>query len=281
MPQTAGARVKTDRRDAMPLARLARSGDLPAVDVPQVQDEAMRALTRAREDAIRARKDAPFRLNAFVRRHASRSTGRATWGPAHLRWLAEVVCPTPTQQLVLQAYGRAVQEPTARRQRLAQALHEHVNAWRLSPVVAALQALRGGQCTGAVTRVAEMGDLTRCESPRERMTFWGLLPSDYSAGAHRRPGSRTTAGHTPARRVLGEGAWASRSPAKVSRQLPLRLATQPTIIQDLSGKAQVRRCNRDRRLVSRGQHAHVGTVAMARALAGCLWAMARAGPITA
>jgi transposase len=281
IPQKAGDRVKTDRRDAMQRARFARSGDLPAVYAPKVQDEAIRDLTRAREAAISDLKDAQFRLKAFLRRHDIRYTGRANWGPAHLRWLSAVVCPTPTQRSVFQEDVRAVHEHTERLQRLEQELHEHVQAWRLYPVVEALQALRGGPFTVAVPLVAEMGDLTRFETPRELMKCLGLIPSDYSSGEQRRQGAMTKAGNTHARRVLVEGAWASRDPAKVSRHLQLRLDTQPQIIQDISGKAHVRRCQRYRRLVSRGKHANVVTVAMARELAGFMWAIAREVPITA
>jgi transposase len=103
IPKKAGDRVKTDRRDAVPLARLARSGDLPPVSVPKVDEEAIRDLTRAREETISDLQDAQFRLKAFLLRQDIRSAGRATWGPAHLRWLAEVVCPTPAQQIVFQA----------------------------------------------------------------------------------------------------------------------------------------------------------------------------------
>jgi len=280
MPNKAGDRVKTDRRDAMPLARLARSGDRTAVDVPKVQDEAIRDLRRAREDAISDLKDATFRLKAFLLRHDIRYTGRANWGPAHLRWLSAVVCPTPTQPIVLQAYVRAVHEHTERRQRLEQELHEPGQAWRLYPVVEALQAWRGVQCTVAVTLVAAMGALTRFATPRELMQCLGLVPSEYSSGEQRRQGAMTQAGNTHARRVLVEGAGASRYPAKVSRHLPLRLETQPTIIQDLSWQAQVRLCKRSRRLVSRGKHAHVVPGAIARELAGCMWAMAREVSIT-
>jgi len=208
IPTKAGDRVKTDCRDAMQLARLARSGDLTAVYVPQVQAEAMRDLTRAREDALSDCKDAKFRLKAFLLRHDIRYTGRANWGPAHLRWLSEVVCPTPTQQIVFQEDVRAVQEHTERLQRLEHELHEHVQAWRLSPVVEALQALRGVPCTVAVTVVAEMGDLTRFDTPRELMQFLGLGPAEYSSGEQRRQGTMTKAGNTHARRVLVEGAWA-------------------------------------------------------------------------
>jgi transposase len=281
IPQKPGDRVKTDRRDAVHLARLPRSGDRTAVYVPKVEDEAIRDLTRAREDTISDLKDAQLRLKAFVLRPDIRYTGRATWGPAHLRWLAEVVCPTPAQHSVLQAYVRAVQEQTARLQRLAQALQEHVKTWRVYSVVEALQARRGVQCTVAVTLVAAMGDLTRFDSPRELMKCLGLIPSEHASGEQRRQGSMTKAGNTHARRVLVAGAWASRSPAKVSRHWQLRLDKQPKVIQDMSWKAQVRLCQRYRRLVSRGKHANVVTVAIARELTGFLWALAKEVPIVA
>jgi hypothetical protein len=95
--------VKTDRREAMPWARLLHSGALPPVEVPTVEDAAIRALCRARAEALQDLKAAPLRLNAFVLRHASRATGHATWNPAQLRWLSAVVCPPPAQHMVLQA----------------------------------------------------------------------------------------------------------------------------------------------------------------------------------
>ena len=173
IPKKAGVRVKTDRRDAMQLARLARSGDRTPVYVPKVDDEAIRDLTRAREDVISDLQDAKFRLKAFLLRQDIRYAGRANWGPAHLRWLAEVVCPTPAQQIVFQEYVRAVTEHTERLGRLDQELREQVTTWRLHPVVDALQALRGVPFTVAVTMVAEIGDLTRFEHPSERMKFLG------------------------------------------------------------------------------------------------------------
>ena len=280
VPKKAGDRVKTDRRDAMQLARLVRSGDLTVVDVPKVEDEAIRDLTRAREDTLSDLQDAKFRLKAFLLRHDIRYTGRANWSPAHLRWLADVVCPTPVQQLVFQAYVRAVNEHTERLQRLDQALQEHVQSWRLHPGVETLQAWRGVQFTVAVTMVAEVGDLSRFDTPRALMKFLGLIPSEYSSGERRQQGSLTKAGHTHARRALVEGAWAYRDPAKVSRHLPRRLETQPKVIQDSSWKAQVRRCQRDRRLVAKGKHANVVTVAIARALVGVRWAIATEVPVT-
>jgi transposase len=252
IPKKAGDRVKTDRRDAMQLARLMRSGDLTPVYVPAVEDEAIRDLSRAREDAIGDLKAAKFRLKAFLLRHDIRYTGRAAWGPAHRRWLAEVVCATPAQQIVFQEYVRAINEHTERLQRLEQELHEHVNTWRLQPVVEALQALRGVQFTVAVTLVAELGDLTRFDNPRQLMKYLGLIPSEYSSGERRRQGTITKASNTHARRVLVEGAWAYRYPATVSRHLQLRLEQLPKPIQDISWQAQVRLCTRFRCLRARG-----------------------------
>jgi transposase len=280
IPQTAGDRVKTDRRDAVQLARLMRSGELPPVYVPTVAEEALRDLSRAREEAIGDLKTAKFRLKAFVLRHDRRYTGRATWGPAHLRWLSEVVWATPAQQIVFQAYVRAVTEHTERLQRLAQALQEQVKSWRLQPVVEALEGLRRVQFTVAVTMVAELGDLTRFEKPRQVMKDLGLIPSDYSRGERRRQGAITTAGNTQARRALVEGAWAYRYPAKVRRHGPLRLEQLPKPIQDLSWKAHVRLCTRVRRLLARGTHANQVVVAMARELAGLIWAIAKQVRVT-
>jgi transposase len=220
LPKQPGERVTTNRRDAITLARLMRSGDHTPGYVPAVEDEAMRDLGRAREDVIHALKAATFRRTAFLLRHDIRATGRATWRPAHLRWLSEVVYPTPAQQMVFQAYVRAVTDHTARLARLEQELPAQVQPWRLAPVADALQALRGVPCTVAVTTVAALGDLTRCANPRQRMHSLGVTPSEYSTGERRRQGGSTKTGNSHARRALVEGAWASRYPAKVRRHLP-------------------------------------------------------------
>jgi transposase len=146
--------------------------------VPQVEDEAMRDLTRAREDTLSDLKDAQFRLKAFWLRHAIRYTGRANWHPPHLRWLSAVVWQTPAQQIVFQEDVRAGSEHTERRQRLEQALQAQVKSWRLHPVVEALQALRGVQCSVAVTMGAALGDLSRFDTPRALMQCLGLTPSE-------------------------------------------------------------------------------------------------------
>src|SRR5215813_5720071 len=240
----------------------------------------MRDLSRAREDTLSALTDAKFRRKAFFLRPDIRYTGRAHWSPAHLRWLSAVVCPTPAQPIVFPEYVRAVTAHTARLQRLDQELQEHVQAWRLPPVVEALQALRGVPCTVAVTMVAAIGDLTRFDTPRALMKFLGLVPSAYSSGARRQQGSLTKAGNTHARRALVEGAWAYRYPAKVSRHLQLRLEKLPPAIQAISWKAQVRLCQRYRQLLAKGKNANQVVVAIARELVGCMWAMAKRVPVT-
>jgi transposase len=281
IPKKAGDRVKTDRRDAVQRARLIRSGDLTPVYVPAVEDEALRDLSRAREDALRALAAAKFRLKAFLLRHDIRYTGRATWGLAHLRWLSEVVCPTPAQQIVFQEDVRAVNEHTERLQRLEPERKDQVQAWRLRPVVEAFQALRGVPCTVAVTIVAELGDLTRVDHPRQLLSYLGLTPSEYASGERHRQGGITKAGNAHARRALVEGAWASRYPATVSRHLQLRLEKAPKRLQDISWKAHVRLCKRYRRLSARGKHANQVVVALARELIACMWALAQEVPLPA
>jgi transposase len=275
IPKKASDRVKTDRRDAVQLARLLRSGDLTPVYVPTVEDEAIRDLVRAREDALRDGKAAKARLKAFLLRQDIRYEGRATWGPAHLRWLAKVVCPTPAQQIVFQEYVRAVSEHQERLQRVAEELQTQVQTWRWVPVVEAIQALRGVQFIAAVTLIAELGDLSRFENPRQLMSYLGLIPSEHTTGERRRQGGITKTGNSHARRALIEGAWAYRYPAKVSRHLQLRLEKVPKVIQDISWKAQVRLCKRYRRLIARGKHANQVVVAIAREMAAFVWAIAR------
>jgi transposase len=275
IPKKAGDRVKTDRRDAVHLARLLRSGDLSPVYIPSVEEEAIRDVVRAREDVLKDLKAAKVRLKAFLLRQDIRYEGRANWTAAHLRWLAEVVCPMPAQQIVFQEYVRAVSEQTERLQRLEVELQTVVQTWRWAPVVEAIQALRGIQFTTAVTLIAELGDLSRFATPRQLMSYLGLVPSEHSSGERRRQGSITKTGNSHARRVLVEGAWAYRYPAKVSRHLQLRLEKVPKVIQEISWKAQVRLCKRYRRLVARGKNVNQVVVAIAREMAAFVWAIAQ------
>ena len=281
IPKKPGDKVKTDRRDAVELARLLRSGDLTPVYVPTVDDEAVRDLCRARDAARLTMKHAKLRLKAFLLRLGLHYVGRADWNAAHQRYLAKVVCPTPAQQIVFQEAVKAVDEQVDRLARLESELRECASAWRLAPVVDALQALRGVQWLVAITVVAELGDLTRFDSPRQLGAFVGLIPSEDSSGPRRRLGAITKTGNGRARRALIEAAWAYRHPAKVSQHLQTRIDALPKPIQDIGWKAQVRLCKRFRRLTARGKHPNVAVTAIAREIVAFMWAIAKAVPVAA
>ena len=197
IPKKPGDKIKTDRRDALELARLLRNGDLTRVYVPTIDDEAIRDLCRARDAARLTLKNAKLRLKSFLLRLGLHYVGRADWNAAHLRYLAKVVCPTSAQQIVFQESVRAVDEQVDRLKRLEAELLERAPAWRLYPVVQALQALRGVQWLVAITVVAELGDLTRFDNPRQLAAFVGLIPSEYSSGPSRRRGGDHESGQWP------------------------------------------------------------------------------------
>jgi transposase len=281
IPKRPGDKVKTDRRDSVELARLLRSGDLTPVYVPSVEDEAIRDLCRGRDAARTTLKAAKLRLKSFLLRLGLNYTGRANWTDAHRRYLAKVVCPTPAQQIAFQEFVRAVDEQVERLERLEHQISEFAALWRLNPVVESLQALRGVQSIVALTVVAELGDLTRFDNPRQLAAFVGLIPSEYTSGPTRRQGPITKAGNSRARRALIEGAWAYRYPAKISPHIQKRNESLPKIVQDIGWKAQVRLCKRFRRLVSHGKHSNVAVTAIARELIAFMWAIAREVPIEA
>lgn len=274
IPRKPADRVKTDRRDAMQLARLLRSDDLTAVYVPGLEDEAIRDVSRAREDAARDLRAAKTRLKSMLLRMGVRYEGRANWGPKHLRWLSDVVCPTAAQQIAFQEYVRAISQHAERVEHLEGQLGELVKGWSLYPVVEAFQALRGVQFINAVTVVAELGDITRFDNPRQLMCYLGLVPSEHSTGSRRRLGGITKTGNGHARRALIESAWSYRWPAKVSRIIQKRQEGVSVRIQDISWKAQVRLCKKYRRLLSRGKSPNIAVAAVARELAAYMWAIA-------
>jgi transposase len=274
MPKRPGDRVKNDRRDAVEIARLLRSGDLTPVYVPTVEDEAIRDLCRARDATRITLKAAKLRLKSFLLRLGLHYSGRANWSDAHRRYLAKVACPTPSQQIVFQESVLAVDEQVDRLHRIEQELLDLASSWRLYPVVEALQAMRGVRWVVAITVVAELGDLTRFDNPRQLAAFVGLTPSEHSSGPKRRLGAITKAGNSRARRVLIEGAWSYRFPAKVSAEIQTRIEGLPKTIQGIGWKAQVRLCKRFRRLMSRGKHGNVVVTAIAREMLAFMWAIA-------
>jgi len=273
IPRRPGDRMKNDRRDAATLARLFRAGELTPVQVPDADDEAMRDLTRAREDAVAVERRAKQRAAAFLLRHGRVYEGRTTWGPGHWRWLLEQAMKHPAQQIVLQEYLDAVREAGARVARLTGQIRELTAAWRRAPQVAAYQALRGVSLITAATVAAEVGDLDRFDSPTELTAYLGLVPSEHSSGGVVRRGPITKTGNGHARRVLVEAAWAYRLQARVSRHLHKRQEGLPEPVRGIAWQAQVRLCARFRRLRARGKHQNTTVTAIARELAAFLWAI--------
>ena len=270
-----GERVKTDRRDAMLLARLARSGDLHAVRVPDGADEAVRDLVRAREDAVREQRNGRHRLKALLLRNGVPYAGKSSWTPAHLRWLATLKLAHANQQIAFQEYLHGITEAGARIARLEQALREALPAWSLLPLVQALQAMRGVQLIAAITLVAELQDFLRFESPRQLMAYVGLVPGEYSSGPKRRQGSITKAGNSAARRMLVEVAWHYRYEPRVSPIIATRQDALPKSVTDIAWKAQLRLSGKFKRLCARRVVKNKAVVAVARELAGFVWAIGR------
>ena len=275
IPIKAGDRVKTDRRDALMLAKLHRAGELTAIWVPDHAHEAMRDLVRARATAVRILGKARQHLQGFLLRHERVYSGPRAWTLAYRRWLTTVRFEHPAQQIVLQDYIHAVQDAETRRDRLTSQIEELLPNWSMAPVVAALQAMRGVAFVAAVTVVSEVGDFRRFINPRQLMAYLGLVPSEHSSGGSVRRGGITKAGNALARRVLIEGAWTYRMSARVSRKIHDRLEPVSAEIRDIAWKAQVRLCARYRRLVASGKPKVVVTTAVAREMVGFIWAIAR------
>ena len=273
IPKRPGERVKTNRRDAVTLARLHRAGELTRIWVPDPDHEAVRELVRAREAAMEELRRTRQHLQSFLLRHGRIFPGRKPWTRAHARWLAELGFEHPAQYLVLREYRQAIADAATRLERLTMQVTEIAATWSMAPVVAAYQALRGVALLTAITFVAEIGDIRRFESPRQLMAYLGLVPAERSTGERVWRGSITKAGNTRARRVLIEGAWTYRFPARMSRLLQERQAKLPKSVREIAWKAQVRLCRRYRKLMAVGKRQTVVTTAIAREMAAFLWAI--------
>jgi transposase len=275
IPRKPGERVKTDRRDAIKLVRLLRAGDLSAVYVPTVEDEAFRDLARAWVSAKDDMKRARQRLKAFLLSHGVRYVGRADWGAAHRRWVSVFSFDNLWQQLAFDELRRTIEDRLAQCERLEAALREAVLNWRFYPAVLGLQAMRGVQFTTAVGMLAELGDLSRFVHPRQLMAWLGVTPSEHSSGNKRRQGSITKTGNSYARKLLVEAAWSYRHPAHVSPEIQRRHEGIPKPIIDRAWDAQLRLCRRYRKLVARGKEKNIAVVAVARELSGFIWDISR------
>jgi len=251
IPKKAGVRIKNDNRDAVSLARLLRAGELTAIYVPDLEDEAVRDLTRAREDARNAERKAKQRLNSFLLRNDLVYSGKTKWIKSHFAWLTDLKMKHPVQQIAFQEYLDAVHECSERIVRINLQIRQVATEWRWASTVKALQALRGVSLLTAVIAVAEIGDFSRFQNPKELMAYLGLVPSEHSSGEKTRRGGITKTGNSHARRICVESAWAYRYPARITQLLFKRQEDLPKDIRKIAWKAQLRLCTRYRKLQAR------------------------------
>ena len=219
VPKGSADKVKTDKRDALKLARLLRSGDLKSIHLPDERDEAVRDLCRARTDAVEDLRRVRQQLKAFLLRNGYRYSGKSSWTQGHLRYLRELVMGHPAQKLVLEETLQAIDRGVHRVAQLEAHLETVVSEWRMRPVVEALQCLRGVAFIAASVLVSELGDLSRFAQPRQLMAFLGLVTNENSTGTKRRQGAITKCGNGHARMFLIEAAHHYRLPPKISKEL--------------------------------------------------------------
>ncbi len=277
VPVKAGDRVKTDRRDALKLARNYRAGELTAVWVPDAAHEALRDLVRAREAAKQDELRARHRLSKFLLRQGRRSPmGVKAWTMKYLEWVKrEVHFDQLAQEATLLDYLHEVEHGAARIARLDSAITEAVKSAppQMRAVIEALQALRGIAHVSAVTVVAELGELSRFARARQLMAYGGIVPSEDSSGERTRRGNITKTGNAHLRRVVVEAAWAYRHRPSVGAKLRKRQAHVSEEIKEISWKAQQRLHQRYRKLLAKGKNKGVVMTAVGRELLGFIWAI--------
>ena len=276
VPKKPGDRVKTNRRDAVGLAKNLRAGELTAVWVPDTRHEAMRDLSRARETAVDDLKSKRQQISSLLLRLGLHYPGEKTWGKSHRNWLASLKLDQREQRIVLEELFGAERQAQERVDRLVSAIIDAVPEWSLAKIVTALMAVRGIDLVAAVTIMAELGDLSRFASPRELMAFLGLVPSESSTGDSVKRGGITKAGNRRARRILVESAWSYRYPPRISRDKLAKVAAAPEPVRAIAWKAQTRLSSRFRALIKRGKRPTIVATAIARELCGFIWAIQRA-----
>jgi transposase len=275
IPKKSGQRIKTDRRDAMKLAQNHRAGELVAVFIPDEQTEAIRDLERARGAAKKSERVVRQQLGKFLLRHGKRYPRRTTWNRTHLAWIAKQTFDQPAQQYVLADGLAAVEASTLRVSQLTERLRVLVQNWHQAALVKAFQALRGVELVTAVTLAAEVGDFRRFATATDFMGYVGLIPSEQTSGDHRRQGPITKTGNTHLRRVLIEAAWHYQRQPRMSKAIRERNVGVAPGVCAIAWKAQKRLHQRLHRLVGRGKNWCEAVTAVARELAGFVWAIAQ------
>jgi transposase len=272
IPTAPGDRVKTDRRDCRRLARLHRAGELVAIRVPTIAEEAVRDLCRARADQLADRARARLRLGGFLLRHGRIWRGGSTWTLAHERWLTSQRFDDPALSTTYAHYRATLQA----REAALDAIEADLTSWYDQPpfadAVARLSAYRGVTRLGALTLASEVADWRRFATAPQFMGFCGLTPSEYSSGSSTRRGHITKCGNAHLRAQLVESAWAYQHRPQATLELRRRQAGLPPEVVARAWTAQLRLCGRFRRLAARKHTRQVAVVAVARELAGFLWA---------
>ena len=253
VPKKPGDRVKTNRRDAVSLAKLSRAGELTAVWVPDERHEAMRDLSRARQAAKKDLQGKRQQISSLMLRLGRIYPGKTTWGPAHMKWLmiAEARASRAAHRIeeLLEGCARKASVSSVWSRRSARRYPS--GRWPRSS--RAVQAMRGFDLIAAVAVLAEIGDLSRFQNPRELMGYLGLVPSESSTGDKVKRGGITKAGNGRARRMLVEAAWSYRYPPRVSRDKQPKVAAAPRRVREIAWKAQTRLCGRFRSLERKGK----------------------------
>jgi transposase len=278
IPKKPGCRIKNDRRDSLSLADLFRSCHLTAVWVPGEPQEALRDLTRAREDLMRVHKQAKQRLLGFLLRHGKRYPEKSHWTQAHFRWLETIKFDRPVQQIVFQEYVDLVLAMGVRVKALDTQILAAEPQAEFAPTITALMALRGIDRLAATIVAAEIGELRRFPKAPNLWSFVGLNPSEHSSGPHHVRGAITKAGNGHVRRILLEAAWTYRFPARKTRIIQRRAEQAPQAVQDIAWAAQKRLCARYRALTKRGMLPVKIATALARELTGFIWAIGQTLP---
>jgi transposase len=276
-PRKPGERIKNDTRDAVTLARLLRAGELTYVWVPDTLHEALRDLVRARHAACMDVRRARTRIQAFLLRNDLRFAGKP-WSYRHRMWLCNRRFDHPAQQIAFQTYLNALEHEEQRKAQLDQQIAEVIRQSPWAKLVVALQALKGVGPTVAATVIAEVGDFTRFQHPRQLVAYFGLAPGEHSSGGTVRPRGITKAGNTTARSILCEAAWNYRTTPKVGQWMKQHRPAVPQGVVNIAWKAQLRLHKTYRRLTSRGKRSVVATAAVARELLCFMWSIAQMVP---
>jgi transposase len=274
-PKTPGDKVKTDRIDALRLAECLRNGQLKAIRVPTEEEEALRDLLRAREDIKHSETNLKRQISALMLRHGHCWNEKSTWTKAHREWIS-------TRPFAYQAtieartlYLEQLQRYEERLEQLEQSILDAALKLPSRELFQAFMAVKGVKVITAATLIAEIGDFRRFPTAAKFMSFLGLVPSIHASGESARRGAITKAGNGRLRRLLMEAAWAYFRTPHVSRELTKRSEGVSAEARGIAWEAQVRLYKRMKTLTARGKHHKTAIVAVARELAGFLWAMAQ------